>query len=99
MEGTRDGFYGHSRDFGGDLFENFDLYWKYSPVRYAGNVKTPTLVLHGESDQRVPLEQGEQFFRALRRFGVPSELVIFPREGHGLRAEPKHAVEIGRAHV
>jgi dipeptidyl aminopeptidase/acylaminoacyl peptidase len=99
VEGTRDGFYGHSRDFGGDVFENFDLYWKYSPVRYAGNVKTPTLVLHGESDQRVPLEQGEQFFRALRRFGVPSELVIFPREGHGLRAEPKHAVELAKWQV
>jgi len=99
VEGTRDGFYGHSRDFGGDVFENFDLYWKYSPVRYAKDVKTPTIVLHGESDQRVPLEQGEQFFRALRHFGVSSELVIFPREGHSLRAEPKHAVELARWQV
>ena len=94
VEGTRDGFYGHSRDFGGDVFENFDLYWKYSPVRYAKNVKTPTLILHGEADQRVPLEEGEQFFRALRHFKVPAEFVIFPREGHGLRNEPKHAVEL-----
>ncbi|MGI8741012.1 MAG: prolyl oligopeptidase family serine peptidase [Bryobacteraceae bacterium] len=94
VEGTRDAFYGHSRDFGGDVFDNFDLYWKYSPVRYAKDVKTPTLLLHGEADQRVPLEEGEQFFRALRHFGVPAELVIFPREGHGLRNEPKHAVEL-----
>lgn len=94
VEGTRDAFYGHSRDFGGDVFDNFDLYWKYSPVRYAKDVKTPTLLLHGEADQRVPLEEGEQFFRALRHFNVPAELVIFPREGHGLRNEPRHAVDL-----
>ena len=99
VEGTRDGFYGHARDFGGDLFQNFDLYWKYSPVRYAKDVKTPTLLLHGEADQRVPLEQSEQFFRALQHFNVPSELVIFPREGHGLRGEPKHAMELAEWQV
>jgi dipeptidyl aminopeptidase/acylaminoacyl peptidase len=96
VEGTRDGYYGHARDFGGDLFENFDLYWKYSPVRYAKDVKTPTLILHGDSDHRVPLEQGEQFFRALRHFNVTSEFVIFPREGHSLRNEPKHAIELAK---
>ncbi|HEV8145742.1 MAG TPA: S9 family peptidase [Bryobacteraceae bacterium] len=94
-EGTRDGAYGHARDFGGDLYQNYDMYWKYSPVRYAGNVKTPTLVLHSDNDLRVPLEQGEQWFRALQHFGVTSELVIFPRENHNLTrtGEPKHLVE------
>jgi dipeptidyl aminopeptidase/acylaminoacyl peptidase len=96
VEGTRDAFYGHSRDFGGDLFQNFDLYWKYSPVRYAADIKTPTMVIHGENDQRVPIEQGEQFFRALRHFGVPAEIVILPREGHSLRNETKHAVELAQ---
>jgi dipeptidyl aminopeptidase/acylaminoacyl peptidase len=85
-DGSRDGFYGHARDFGGDLFHNFDLYWKYSPVRYAQNVKTPTLVLHGANDQRVPLTQAEEWFRALKHFGVTSELVVFPREGHSIRS-------------
>ena len=94
IEGVRDAYYGHSRDFGGDLWENFDLYWKYSPIRNAKNVKTPTLILHGEVDNRVPLEQGEEFFRALSHFGVPTELVIFPREPHSLRSEPKHTVEV-----
>jgi dipeptidyl aminopeptidase/acylaminoacyl peptidase len=94
VEGVRDAYYGHSRDFGGDLWENFDLYWKYSPIRNANNVKTPTLILHGEVDNRVPLEQGEEFFRALSHFGVPTELVIFPREPHSLRSEPKHLVEV-----
>ena len=94
IEGVRDAYYGHSRDFGGDLWENFDLYWKYSPIRNAKNVKTPTLILHGEVDNRVPLEQGEEFFRALSHFGVPSELVIFPREPHSLRSEPRHLVDV-----
>jgi acylaminoacyl-peptidase len=94
-EGTRDGAYGHARDFGGDLYQNYDMYWKYSPVRYAGNVKTPSLVLHSENDHRVPIEQGEQWFRALQHFGVTSEFVIFPRENHNLTrtGEPKHLVE------
>ncbi|MEO8028209.1 MAG: S9 family peptidase, partial [Bryobacteraceae bacterium] len=94
VEGTRDGYYGHARDFGGDFFDHFDTYWKTSPLRYAKDVKTPTLILHGEADQRVPQEQAEQWFRALKHFGVESELVLFPRESHALKVEPKHTVEI-----
>jgi dipeptidyl aminopeptidase/acylaminoacyl peptidase len=94
-EGTRDYAYQHDRDFGGDLYHAFDLFWKYSPLRLADKVKTPTLVLHSENDYRVPIEQGEQWFRALQHFGVTSELVIFPRENHNLTrsGEPKHLVE------
>jgi dipeptidyl aminopeptidase/acylaminoacyl peptidase len=94
-EGTRDGAYGHSPDFGGDLFEKFDLYWDRSPVKYAKNVKTPTLILHSDNDFRVPLEQGEQWFRALKHFGVTTEIVMFPRENHNLTrtGEPRHLVE------
>jgi dipeptidyl aminopeptidase/acylaminoacyl peptidase len=94
-EGTRDYAYLHDRDFGGDLYHAFDLFWKYSPIRYAEKVRTPTLVLHSENDQRVPIEQGEQWFRALQHFGVTSEFVIFPRENHNLTrtGEPKHLVE------
>jgi len=94
-EGTRDGAYGHSPDFGGDLFEKFDLYWDRSPLKYAKNVKTPTLILHSDNDFRVPLEQGEQWFRALKHFGVTTEFVMFPRENHNLTrtGEPRHLVE------
>ncbi len=94
-EGTRDGAYGHKQDFGGDLFEKFDLYWERSPLRYAKNVRTPILILHSENDHRVPLEQAEQWFRALRHFGANAEFVIFPRENHNLTrtGEPKHLVE------
>ena len=94
-EGTRDGAYGHTPDFGGDLFEKFDLYWERSPLKYVKNVKTPILILHADNDHRVPLEQAEQWFRALRHFGAPTELVIFPRDNHNLTrtGEPKHLVE------
>ncbi|MFN7929936.1 MAG: prolyl oligopeptidase family serine peptidase [Blastocatellia bacterium] len=66
-----------------------------SPLKYAKNVKTPTLILHSDNDFRVPLEQGEQWFRALKHYGVTTEIVMFPRENHNLTrtGEPKHLVE------
>jgi dipeptidyl aminopeptidase/acylaminoacyl peptidase len=94
-DGTRDGAYGHEDDFSGFLFDDFDQYWNASPLKYAKNVKTPTLILHSDNDYRVPIEQGEQWFRALRHYGVDAEFVIFPRENHNLTrsGEPKHLVE------
>jgi dipeptidyl aminopeptidase/acylaminoacyl peptidase len=94
-DGTRDGAYGHEDDFKGFLFDELDQYWNASPLKYAKNVKTPTLILHSDNDYRVPLEQGEQWFRALKHFGVTAEIVIFPRENHNLTrtGEPKHLVE------
>ena len=94
-DGTRDGAYGHEDDFKGFLFDEMDQYWNASPLKYAKNVKTPTLILHSDNDYRVPLEQGEQWFRALKHYGVTTELVIFPRENHNLTrtGEPKHLVE------
>jgi dipeptidyl aminopeptidase/acylaminoacyl peptidase len=94
-EGTRDGSYGHEEYFKGIVFDDFEQYWDASPLKYARNVHTPTLVLHSDNDFRVPIEQGEQWFRALQHYGVPSELVLFPRENHNLTrtGEPKHLVE------
>lgn len=60
-------------------------YKKWAPVTYAGDLgkyKTPTLVIAGERDYRVPYTQSLEFFSALQRQGVPSELLIFPDEGH-----------------
>jgi dipeptidyl aminopeptidase/acylaminoacyl peptidase len=66
-----------------------------SPVRLAGAIATPTLVLHSEADWRCPIEQGEQLFAALKRAGVPTEMVRFPDEGHELSrsGSPRHRVE------
>ena len=95
VDGTRDGAYGHEEYFKGVLFDAFDQYWEASPLKHARDVHTPTLILHSDQDYRMPIEQGEQWFRALQHFGVPSELVLFPRENHNLTrtGEPKHLVE------
>jgi dipeptidyl aminopeptidase/acylaminoacyl peptidase len=62
---------------------------KNSPIEFVKQVRTPTLILHGEVDPMIPLSQAKEFFRALQHYNVPSELVVYPREGHGLR-EPVH---------
>ena len=53
-----------------------------SPVFHAGEVTTPTLILHGEGDQRVPLSQGRELYNALRRAGAEVQMVTYPRMGH-----------------
>lgn len=72
-------------EFGGPPWTSPELYKKWSPSEYAsalGKYKTPTLVIAGELDFRVPYTQSLEFFTALQRQGVPSKLVIFPDEGH-----------------
>ncbi len=64
-----------------------------SPITFAKNVKTPVLILHGEKDERVPLSQATGFHRALRRQGVPSVFVTYPREPHVV-SERAHQVDI-----
>jgi dipeptidyl aminopeptidase/acylaminoacyl peptidase len=70
-------------------------YEKFSAIYYVDRVTTPTLILHGELDRDVPSEQAYQFYRALRDHGVETELVIYPREGHGV-SEKKHVLDIHR---
>jgi len=59
-------------------------------------VRTPTLVYHGDEDRRVPLEQSEQLYVALRERGVPTQLVRYPREKHGLEEYHHRVDEIER---
>jgi dipeptidyl aminopeptidase/acylaminoacyl peptidase len=65
-------------------WENFEKYWAHSPMKYIGNAKTPTLIIHSEQDLRCAIEQSEQVFVALKRLGVETEMVRFPDEPHGL---------------
>jgi dipeptidyl aminopeptidase/acylaminoacyl peptidase len=72
-------------DMQGTPWTNPESYKKWSPSTYAGKLgefKTPTLVVAGERDYRVPYTQSLEFFSALQRQGVPSKLVVFPDEGH-----------------
>jgi len=64
--------------------ESMKKLWDMSPIKYLGEYKTPTLVIHNEYDHRCPIEQGEQAFVALKRAGVETEFVRFPEEPHGL---------------
>ena len=65
-------------------YERGGVYDKFSPIHYIARVKTVTLILHGEQDRDVPLEQSYQFYRALKDHGVETQLVIYPREGHAI---------------
>ncbi|MFN2224290.1 MAG: alpha/beta hydrolase family protein, partial [Candidatus Promineifilaceae bacterium] len=65
-------------------WENLENLWRQSPMAHIGNARTPTLVIHSEQDMRCELEQGLQLYIALKTLGVPTELILFPDEPHGL---------------
>jgi dipeptidyl aminopeptidase/acylaminoacyl peptidase len=69
-------------EFGGAPWDKPEVYAKWSPSQYVKDFHTPTLVIHGELDFRVPYGQGLQLFTALQMREVPSKLLIFPDEGH-----------------
>jgi dipeptidyl aminopeptidase/acylaminoacyl peptidase len=66
-----------------------------SPISFAGTVTTPVLILHGAEDARVPVSQGRFFGQALRAHNAPCELVVYPREPHGIR-ERNHQLDLLR---
>ncbi len=69
-------------EFKGMPWDNPEMYARWSPSYFVKDFKTPTLVIHGEEDYRVPLDQGLQLFTALQVQKVPSKLLEFPGEGH-----------------
>jgi len=74
--------------FGGEFWEAPDVYAKHSAMFNIKGVTTPTLIQHGEADVRVPIEQGYQLYTALKKQGVPTRMIILPRQPHGPN-EPK----------
>ena len=80
-------------EFGGFPWDNFDLLWQWSPLRYVRQVQTPTLFIHGEDDNDVHITQAEEMYMALKRRGVETVFVRYAREGHGFR-EPKHRLDV-----
>ena len=70
-------FYGHP-------WENQELYWDLSPLKFVDNVTTPTLIVQSEEDHRTPMADAEQWFQSLRVKGVPVEFVRYPRSTHDL---------------
>lgn len=77
--------------FGGESWDDIEIYKKHSAMFNVKGVTTPTLVQHGDADIRVPISQGYEFYNALRRQNVPTRMIVFPRQPHGLN-EPKMQV-------
>ncbi len=75
-----------------------ELYWDRSPMKYVKNVKTPTMIMHGQVDTRVPIAQAQEFYQALKEQKVPVEFVVYPRENHGF-TEPRHQMDRVRRYV
>ena len=69
------------------------MYWESSPIKHVANVKTPTLILHGDADARVHPAQGMEWYRALKSLNVPVEFIRYPREGHPI-LERAHQIDL-----
>jgi dipeptidyl aminopeptidase/acylaminoacyl peptidase len=76
-----------------EFWDEYETYERHSAMYRIANVTTPTQVIHGENDLRVPFTQGQEFYRALGRRGIPTEMLILPRTPHGPR-EPKLLMEV-----
>ena len=80
--------------FAGEYWDRMDVYMKHSAMFNVKNVKTPSQVIHGERDVRVPISQGFEFYTAVKRLGIPAEMITYPRTPHGVQ-EPKFIQDIG----
>jgi dipeptidyl aminopeptidase/acylaminoacyl peptidase len=69
-----------------------DVAWERSALKHIAAAHTPTLIMHGENDNDVPIAEAEQFFIALKDVGTETVFLRYPREGHGL-SETKHQVD------
>ncbi|HYL74072.1 MAG TPA: S9 family peptidase [Bryobacteraceae bacterium] len=79
--------------FGASVYDDPAVYAKSSPITFIKNVKTPTLVVVGERDGECPPPQSQEFWHALKNYGVKTELVIYPGEGHGFH-DPEHSRDL-----
>ena len=78
---------------GSEFWNDYETYEKHSAIYQIKNTTTPTQIIHGANDLRVPFTQGQEFYRALDRLGVDTEMVVYPRTPHGPR-EPKFLMDI-----
>jgi dipeptidyl aminopeptidase/acylaminoacyl peptidase len=79
--------------FGKSVYDDPDVYAKSSPINFIKKVKTPTLILVGDSDGEVPAPQSYEFWHALKTLGVETQFVVYEHEGH-MFANPKHRRDV-----
>lgn len=84
--------------FGASVYDDPAVYERCSPINFIKRVRTPTLVLVGDRDLECPAPQSYEFWRALKRMGVPTQLVVYPNEGHRI-GRPDHRRDIARRTV
>jgi dipeptidyl aminopeptidase/acylaminoacyl peptidase len=78
---------------GSEFWNDYETYEKHSAIYQIKNTTTPTQIIHGANDLRVPFTQGQEFYRALERLGVDTEMIVYPRTPHGPR-EPKFLMDV-----
>jgi dipeptidyl aminopeptidase/acylaminoacyl peptidase len=78
--------------FGSAPWNDLAAYTRASAMSHIKQAKTPTMIMHGSNDTRVPLGQAQELYMGLRKHNVPVQMVLFPREGHGL-SEPRHQLD------
>jgi len=78
---------------GGEFWDDYETYERHSAMYRIKEVVTPTQVIHGAEDLRVPFTQGQEFYRALSRRGVATEMIVYPRTPHGPQ-EPKFLMDV-----
>jgi dipeptidyl aminopeptidase/acylaminoacyl peptidase len=78
-------------EFKGIPVLNMENFRRSSPIEFLHNCKTPTLILHGEEDNRVPVAQAWELYRALTDLGTEVQMVLYPGAGHGISAPKQYA--------
>lgn len=90
---TADNYYGYAYyRYPGQPWENFEEYWKFSPISLVGNVETPTLVMVGTADLRTPLFEAKQLYHALKLRKIETALVEIPGSYHFISNRPSQLI-------
>lgn len=88
-----DNYYGYANyRFTGQPWENFDTYWKFSPLSLVGNIATPTMVMVGMEDLRTPPSEAKQLYHALKLRKIETVLVEIPEASHGIANKPSNLI-------
>lgn len=90
---TADNYYYYADyRYKGQPWENFNEYWKFSPISLVGNIQTPTMVMVGTSDLRTPISEAKQLYSALKIRKIPTAYVEIPNASHGIGRKPSQMI-------
>ncbi|WP_412987636.1 S9 family peptidase [Pontimicrobium sp. IMCC45349] len=88
-----DNYYGYADSrYPGQPWENFETYWKFSPISLVGNIETPTMVMVGMNDLRTPPSEAKQLYHALKLRKIETVLVEMPGASHGIARRPSQLI-------